>query len=770
MVTRREYIWFLAAFFVLMFSQLGTQGQKVALVLSGGGSRGLAHVGVIKALEENHIPIDYITGTSMGAIIGGLYASGYSAKEIEQFVRSSNFDSWARGQIDESYIYYFKQPDPTASWVSLKIAYDPKAKKLKPVLPTNLISPYQMDFIILEYYASASAAAGYNFDSLFVPFRCVASDINSKVPVILRDGHLGSAIRASMTYPFYFKPIMIDSSMLFDGGLYNNFPVNVAQDEFHPDIIIGSKVASNYNPPEEDNIISQIQNMIVNETDYTVPGENGILIEPVLEPVNVIDFSLKDEFIDSGYVAALRSMDEIRSKVKDRISTSSLAMKRDEFNKKKPPLIIDTLIVTGLKKTQTYYVTKLLKPKSRYLTIDALKSEYFKLLGDNKIKYIYPELTYRPRTGFYELQMNIKRAEQITLEFGGNVSSSAATAAYIGLEYRLFNKVAYNFRANGYFGRFYTSGNAEVRFDFPLYFPFFASLDYTYNNKNYFKNTTYFFEDKYPSFLIQTENHLAFHLGIPATNRGKLAAGIFYGYSKDEYYPNNQFSRQDTADVSYFNFTVPKLFFELNSLNQKQFPTAGSFLSISLRYITGIEKTFPGSLSEGTGAEINKGHNWFQFRLTYDNYFARFWKFRAGFYADLLLSNQPIFSNYTETLLRTPCFDPLPEMKTLFLSNYRATNFASIGLKLILNIYKQLHFRAEGYLYQPYEELAQGEGNSTVKRREFSYRSAIASGSLVYHTPLGPVSLSFNYYDRAEQKFSVMFNIGYIIFNKSAFE
>ncbi len=745
-------------------------GQKVALVLSGGGSRGLAHVGVLKALEENGIPIDYIAGTSMGAIIGGLYASGYTPDQIYQFVTSPDFESWAAGELSEDYIFYFKRPDPNASWISLKFDYDDVKKKLQTKLPTNLISPFQMDFAIMELYASASAACDYNFDSLFVPFRCVASDIDSNKSVVLKNGQLGSAIRASSTYPFYFKPIVLNGKVLFDGGMYNNFPVDVAISAFHPDIIIGSKAASNYRDASHDDIISQVQNMIIKETNYKVPAENGVMIEPTMPHVNVIDFSQKEEFIDSGYVAAMRMMDQIKKKVKRRVTSRELFEKRETFVQKKPVVIIDTINVQGLKKNQAEYIQRFFTKKSRYITLNTLKPEYFKLLADNKIKYIYPTLKYEKSTGFYELNLQVQQAEHFMAEFGGNISSSSANAAYVGIEYRWFQRIGLTFAANGYFGRFYSSADLEARVDFSSNFPVYLTTDFTYNHKDYFRNTTYFFEDKTPSFLVQNENHFGLNAGIPATNKGKVAFGAAAGIAKDEYYQTNQFTRQDTADITYFNFFIPHITFDLNSLNYKQFPDAGLRFYISLRMINGKEKSIPGSTSDLMQKNYIKYHNWFQVRIIYDNYFKSIGPLKLGFYGELLLSDQDIFNNYTSTILRTPAFTPIPEMQTLFLPNYRAINYASVGIKGVLKLYKQLNLRLEGYLFQPYKEFEQGPDKQAVFKKQFSDRSFVYSTSIVYHSIIGPVSFSFNYYDRAVNNTSFLFNIGYIIFNKSVFD
>ncbi|MDE5982734.1 MAG: patatin-like phospholipase family protein, partial [Duncaniella sp.] len=152
---------------------------SVGLVLSGGGAKGIAHIGVIQALEDNDIPIDYITGTSMGAIVGGLYAAGYTPAEMMELIGSKGFTDWSTGQIDEKLEYFFSQPDPTPALFLLNLGENDSAK-VSPMLPTSLINPLPMNFAFMELFAAYTAQCNENFDNLFVPFRCVTSDVYAK--------------------------------------------------------------------------------------------------------------------------------------------------------------------------------------------------------------------------------------------------------------------------------------------------------------------------------------------------------------------------------------------------------------------------------------------------------------------------------------------------------------------------------------------------------------------------------------------------------------
>ncbi len=169
--------------------------QKIGVVLSGGGAGGLAHVGVLKALEDNNIPIDYITGTSVGALVGGLYAAGYSPDEIEKLVVSQKFIDFTKENLEEKYKYHFKKSADNASWFSYRFGFD---SVFVTNIPTNLINSVPIDFYMMELFTPSCTVAKSDFDSLFVPFRCVASDIEDKKSVIFRNGDLAIAIRSSI--------------------------------------------------------------------------------------------------------------------------------------------------------------------------------------------------------------------------------------------------------------------------------------------------------------------------------------------------------------------------------------------------------------------------------------------------------------------------------------------------------------------------------------------------------------------------------------------
>ncbi len=753
------------------------QAQKVGLVLSGGGAKGVVHIGALKALEENNIPVDYIAGTSMGAIVGALYASGYSPDEIEMLISSEEMRKWINGDADNEYSSFYNQPEPTASWQKFKLSID-SSFRIK--IPANVITPYEMDFGFMELFSGPSAAANYNFDSLMVPFRCIVADVSESRPLTMKSGELGQAVRASATFPFYFKPIKIDGKLMFDGGMYNNFPVEVMENDFAPDYIIGIKAASPYGPPEEDDLVSQIQSMLMKNTTENIEEGKGIIINPETPDIGITDFSKTPAFIDSGYKATIEKMPEIKKFVRRRVSSEAKEKEREIFAKKIPRIEIGNIRITGISEKQQVYVEKLLgidrKKRQNILNslpdsliLGELKKKYKKLIADENVEYVYPQLIYNDSSKKYDVELEVKRGNKITAKLGGLVSSQATNEIFFQLQYNYWAKKSISLMGNAYLGRFHNSGKVKVIYGIPGKVPVSLQASYTLNGWNYFNTNTYFFEDEKPNYLVENDSYGRFSVLTPVSQHSRIGAYFVAGRQKFKYYQTNQFSRTDTADITYFDFYSPAFKIEGNSLNRKQFATSGSAFKICARYTGGQEYTIPGSTVADTIETIDY-HKWIQLKISYDNYFLNSGFFTLGLYAEAVISNHPLFNNYTASLLEGSSFQPVPQMSTIFLTQFRAYNYGGLGLKTVFNFFKNFDLRLEGYVFQPYQEILKDDNGDAYFGPEFSSRNIIGSGCLVYHAPFGPVSMSLNYYEEAQEPFSFNINIGYLIFNKKPLE
>jgi NTE family protein len=751
---------------VLIFTIPQISGQSVGLVLSGGGAKGLAHIGVIRVLEENNIPIDYISGTSIGAIVGGLYAAGYTPDEMETLFMSDDFYFWSTGKIQKEYRYYFKQPEADPSWLELRVAK--KEDKIKLLPPTNIIPEEQIDFAFLELVASTNAACDYNFDNLMVPFFCVATDINSGTPVILRDGNLGEAIRASMTVPFYFKPIEIDGKLLFDGGIVDNFPHDIMKETFKPDIIIGHKVAYDVKDADSDDLMRQISNLVMRPTNFNIDEKDGILLETKFENIGLLDFNKIETIVEAGTKSANTALPAIQKRIQKRVPLEVISEKRNAFNSKKPGLFFQNIQVQGVTDPmQRKYIIQSIKHRYNIVTLASLKKEYFKLIADEHIKSIRPISRYSKETGYFDLHLMVEPEKKVEVNIGGNISTKPINQGFASFDYRTYKSRAYTLSSNIYFGRFYSSFKLGGRIDYPSRLPIYLSGYSTFNRWDFFSSSSeLFFEDVRPPYIIQEESNHKIEIGFPLGVHRKFFANTSYSNSTDEYYQTEIFNKEDEPDQTKFNAFISQVGIENNSLNYKQYATEGTHRYLWGKYISGEEQNIPGTTITQF-SETKVKHNYFLLKAHSSQYFKLSKTFTIGTSGEAVFSNKSLFQNYRSTLLAAPGFYPTPHSKSLFIGNFHSNNFLAGGLKALIQFTPSIHLRLEAYGFLPIKEELLNPDNTAYKNEKvFENYYLQGMSALVYQTGVGPVSLALNYYDKENSEVYLTLNFGYILFNK----
>jgi len=751
--------------------------QKVGIVFSGGGAKGLAHIGTLKALEENNIPIDYITGTSMGAIVGAMYAAGYSPTQIEKIAMSNEFQNWVSGRYRSDYSFYFQKSTPNPSILTAKMAID---TSLRLSFRPNLVNDIPLNFALLELFSQASAAAKDNFDHLLVPFRCMASDILSQQSIVVGKGSLTEAVRASMTVPLIYRPIKLDEKFVFDGGIYNNFPADVMKSEFKPDFIIGANVSSktfNEYPKDDDRLLNRfLVYMFLAKSDSTLVGENGIYIEPNLANFSATNFLPVAELIKHGYDATIADMEKIKARIHRRVSADELANKRNSFNNKKAELIFNSVSVTGVNAQQRKYVERLFKSNSETFDLNDIKKGYYKLVADEVFEAIYPKISYDALTDSYNFQIIAQPKKSIKIDFGGNISTRPISNVFLGVQYNYLNRRAYTFASNFYSGRFYESAQLGGRIDFPSKLPLFLGAELTYNHWNFYNTSKIFVENPSPTYIDQADRKIDLKFGFPLNRNARIILNAAFINNSDNYSPTGTFIVGDLLDRTVFNGFRTSLTFEKNSLNRKQYATNGQNIFLSINYTTGKENYLPGNIQANilgtsmTPALSRNFRQWIHAKFSYENYFLQTKNYTLGYLAEVVASNQPLYNNYYTTLLAAPAFYPLQDSRSIFLENFRAFNYAAGGIKNIFNIQRKLDFRVEGYVFLPYQAFKKIGLQDVGFEKTLSKWHYAGTAGLVYQSPVGPISLSYNLYDEAKRRHGVLLHIGYLIYNKRSLE
>ena len=763
--------------FLLLLIAAQVNAQKVGLVFSGGGAKGLAHIGVLKALEENNIPVDFITGTSMGAIVGAMYAAGYSPAEMESIALSNEFQDWVSGRYKSDYSFYFQKSPPNPSVLTAKMAID---TNLRLSFSPNFVNDIPLNFALLALFSQASAAAKDNFDNLFVPFRCVASDIFSQKSITLSKGSLTEAVRASMTVPFIYRPIKLDDQYVFDGGIYNNFPVDVMKSAFAPDLIIGANVSAkifNEYPKNDERVLNRFFiYMFLSKTDSTLVGDNGVYIAPDLANFSATNFLAVADLIQQGYQSTLSQMAKIKAQVKRRLTSQELSEKRKTFNDKKTELLFNNVIVNGVNARQRRYVERLFKSDKKIFDLSDIKRGYYKLVADEVFEAVYPKISYEPIRDSFDFEIVAQLKKSFKIDIGGNISTRPVSNVFLGIQYNFLNQRAYTFAANFYTGRFYESAQFLARIDYLTKLPLFLDAGFTYNHWDYYNNSKIFVENPSPTYVDQSDRKIEFNLGMPLEKNARIILSSSFINNTDNYSPNNVFNVGDLLDRSIFNGFKTGITFEKNSLDRKQYAKSGKNIYLGVNYTTGKENYFPRNIqtnyfgAAASAAPIKTFRKWVQVKANYENYFTINEKYSLGFLAEVVISGQPLYSNYYSTLLASPTFYPLQDSKSTFLTNFTAHNYLATGLKNVVNLKRKFEFRLEGYVFLPYQEFKKVGVQQVDYHNPFSKWHYAATAGLVYQMPLGPISLSYNLYDESKHRHGILFHVGYLIYNKRSLE
>lgn len=281
----KKYVSFLLVLFVSLFLFLPAHAQQrksVAVVLSGGGAKGVAHIGALKVIEEAGIPIDYIVGTSMGSIIGGLYSIGYTPCQLDSMVNHQNWSFLLSDRISWEDQTMTERKNSETYILSVPLKKDLKANVFGGVIKGQNLGNLFSELTV-GYHDSI------NFNKLPIPFACVSENIVNGEEVVFHNGVLATAMRASMAIPGVFTPVRMGDEILVDGGMKNNFPTNIAR-AMGADVIIGVDVQNDLRTADELNNLGEIFNQIINLTGQTRYEEN-IKLATVYIKVDVKGYS-----------------------------------------------------------------------------------------------------------------------------------------------------------------------------------------------------------------------------------------------------------------------------------------------------------------------------------------------------------------------------------------------------------------------------------------------------------------------------------------------
>ena len=719
--------------------------QSVGLVLSGGGAKGIAHIGLIQALEDNDIPIDYITGTSMGAIVGGLYACGYTPAEMMELINSDYFGYLSAGKADPAFTYYFTKGSPSPQMFAMSVGGRDSTARSKIFNPQSLISPMPMSFGFMQIFSAYGAQCGGNFDRLFVPFRCVASDVAQKRKKVMGTGDLGESIRASMSFPLIFQATEIDGQVLYDGGIYDNFPVGVMQTEFAPSVIIGSDVSAPSDGPAN-SYFQQLDLLVSRAQSYEVPPEAGIKVRIDVSNFGLLDWDRADAIYRAGYRRGIEMMDSIKTRIPTRADSTARRLRRAVFKSGTPALRFDSVNVEGATKRQNEYIKYLFHPAKGTDTIgiDRARLAFYRALSSGKMSYLRPRAhVNNDSAGLFTLDLKALVKSNFSVGAGAYITSSNNSYLYLrgGYSSLSFSSVSTDIEA--WIGQSYMAGALTGRLDIASTLPSALVLNAVASRRKYYEDEELFFRDNEPAFVTAHEYFAKLAWAMAAGRSGCVDIGLGGGKLRNTFYsPGHQGGYREGRHHVDFALGQAYAAYRSSTLDNINYPLSGSSLNASFAAVLG-KATCGQAGADGRGTD--KHMAWLQLDAHWRNYISLGRHWVLGTEARALLSNRPLPGSYEASVSSAPAYSPTPASTNTFNPAFRANSFLAATVVPVYKFNSSLSARFSASVFAPLRGIREGDGGTARFGRCFDSTEFFGELNLVYALPFGNIAGYCNY-------------------------
>ncbi len=744
----RRYLTFLILLLQLVSGRAATPDsinsvhQSVGLVLSGGGAKGIAHIGVIRALEDNNIPIDYITGTSMGSIIGGLYACGYTTQEMLDLILSEGFSYWSTGTMDPRLSFYLNRARQTPAMFDLPISF---GKSEASTVPQSLISPLPMNFAFMELFSPFTAQTGGDFNKLMVPYRCVASDVAARHKMVLSSGSIGDAIRASMSFPAVFQATEVNGALLYDGGIYDNFPVDVMRSAFAPSIMIGVDVSTEETGPQT-SILDQLTNLIIQNNDYSLPADEGIKIKIDLNEFSLLDFPKARRIYAIGYEHGMAMIDSIKTRIHTRTDSTARNLSRDVFKSQTPYLRFGSVSVEGASLSQNDFIHHLFKRQFHHdtLSLEGARRAYYTALSTDKLTDLGIQAHYNDTTDLFDLKLKATVKNNFKAAFGGYLTSSNNSYLFFSAGYSTlsFNSISAN--ANVWLGQ--SDMAAMVNGSIYLRTPMASRLNIqaVASRRKFYDDDYMFYETRVPTFIIGHQYYGRLSWSAEAGYLGKIEIGAGIGRLHDSYYRDTNANSRMYSFGRYHSYQkLGQVFasYQTSTLDDINFPTKGTSYNFTAMGFIG-----DAWINNADGETLSKNHPyWLQAEARTRNYFpiGRHWSF--GVEGDVMLSTRKLYGSYNSAIISAPNFAPTPASNNTFKPAFRSNSFVAAGAVPVYRYNDNLSARLLCSAFMPLRKIMERPNGSAYYGNWLSKPEFYGEADITYKFPFATLAAYVNY-------------------------
>ena len=538
------------------------------------------------------------------------------------------------------------------------------------------------------------------------------------------------------------------------------------REDFRPGVIIGSVVAANPSKPKENDLMSQLENMIMQKTDYTLPDSLGIIMTFKYDDVSLLDFDRLQELHDIGYNRTISLMDSIKGRIHRRVNAENVRLRRLVYRSNLPQFRFRDIYIEGANPQQQAYIKKEFHDEDHEVfTYEDLKRGYFRLLSDNMISEIIPHAVYDTESDLYSLHLKVKMEDNFSVRMGGSVSTTSSNQIYLGLGYQNLNYYSKEITLDGQIGKVYNNAQLMAKIDLPTRIPTSYRLIASLSTFDYYKKDKLFSKNDKPSFNSKDERFVKLMVALPFLANKRAEISIGYGKLQDNYFQSSVINfDKDRSDKSTYNLLGGAIGFYGSTLNARQYATKGYFEKLVAQVFSGKERFIPGNPTE-TSVTTKDRQSWLQISYMKYAYHTMSPKFTLGWMAEMLYSSKNFSENYTATMLQAADFSPTPHSKLMYNEAFRANQFLAAGVKPIFVLNDMFQFRSEFYGFMPIFPIKKNALNKAYYGKAFSRFEYLGEISVICQLPFGAISAYVNHYSSPKKEWNVGLTLGWQLFN-----
>ena len=563
-----------------------------------------------------------------------------------------------------------------------------------------------------------------------------------------------------MSFPLIFQATRIDGNILYDGGIYDNFPVDVMRKDFAPDIVLGFDVGTP-DKGEPNSYLRQLELLVTEHQTKDIPYSTGMRVHVDLSDFGLLDFPQARAIYRRGYERTIAAMDSIKERIHSRTTPQATALRRNLFKSHTPFLRFDSVDISGGTRGQRSYLRYLFSPATNAdtLGISRTRLSYYRALSSEKFGILHPEAVYNDSTGLFRLDLQAQVKSRFSAGFGAYITSTNNSFLYLCADYRSLSFSSINTYLEAWIGQSYMAGvlrgNILLHSRLPAAF-FFEGVAW---RRRYPRNDRLFFRDEGPASVVCHQYFGKTGFSTAAGRTGAFDVGVGFGHIYNSFYDID--GKGDiSADRSNISLNLGQAYAEYrtSTLDNVNYPVSGTAIQAKAAAVGGHTHY----RNPGNSTSDPSTHWWLEAGASYRNYIRPLRHWALGIEAFGNYSSRPLMNSYNAALSFASCFTPTPSADCNFHAGFRANSYLAAGIVPLWNPREGFSLRFNAYVFAPMRTILPSPDHGAMYGPWFDRAEFFGELAANYRLPFANVSGYANY-DSSSRKFNFGLSLGLYI-------